>query len=114
MAEAHVVPRSAVLRRERHGPVGQATSPRTKPTSAVTKLTDWAKKPGMWGGLVGGGLDGTGGVDVVDEPAADEKVVGLLAVVAVLPEGVDAVQPASKSKGSTAPEATASRPMSRT
>jgi hypothetical protein len=65
--------RRSVCRRARQVPSEQGTTPRTKPSSSVTKLTDWARKPEM----VGAGL-----VVVVET-----LVTGRLVVVSVVAPG---------------------------
>jgi hypothetical protein len=44
-ADTQLAPRSTVCIRERQVPVEQEVTPRTNPTSTVTKLADWARKP---------------------------------------------------------------------
>jgi hypothetical protein len=44
-ADTQLTPRSTVCIRARQVPVEQEATPRTNPSSAVTKLADWARKP---------------------------------------------------------------------
>ena len=66
MTDVQLAPRSIVLRRARHVPVGHPTTPKTKAADAETKLADWTTNPDTLIGRVVGVGPVVGG-DVVSE-----------------------------------------------
>jgi hypothetical protein len=94
-----------VSRRARHAPVEHETSPKTNPTLAVTKLTDWAKNPEILGGMVvvvvsatEGGVKVVG-VNVVLESEVGAMLAGTLGAVAGELGPIVSPQPASTNAG---------------